>query len=242
MNSSDYKNRESSDATSASWMLTFADLLSLLLTFFVLLFSMSTVDYDSWKAVVSTMTNEFNPKRPQIDVTPHEMPDYLKQTSAAGLNLNYLKSILARSIDTHASLAGSVVTRDGNQVIISIPANILFKKKDTELVTGAVLPLKQLAGTLVQIQNKIKVAGHTDSVPISNLRYRSNWELSMARARIVAGILTDFGYKQSITVLGHADTVGLPVGTPNYRQRDLTERVDIVIIADRREKGPYDLF
>ena len=64
----------------------------------------------------------------------------------------------------------------------------------------------------------------------------------MARARIVAGILTDFVYRQSITVLGYADTDNLIASGSNRNRQDLAERIDIVIIADRREKGPYDLF
>lgn len=240
MSSSPSKSEASpKEAVGASWMITFADLLSLLLTFFVLLFSMSTVQFDSWKAVVNTMSDEFNPDRPRVDVTPHEIPDHLKRKSAAGLNLNYLQSLFTQAVESQAGLEGTVVTQNSTGVIISIPAHLLFEKKDAQLVTGAVRPLRRLAGTLVQIQNKVKVAGHTDPGPVTNRRYRSNWELSMARARIVAGILTDFGYTQSITVLGHADTgsQAIPVSGQN-----LAERVDIVIIADRREKGPYDLF
>ncbi len=230
---------KSPEASGASWMITFADLLSLLLTFFVLLFSMSTVQFDSWKAVVNTMSDEFNPERPQIDITPHEIPDHLKKKSAAGLNLNYLQSLFSQAVESQAGLEGTVVTQNSLGVVISIPAHLLFEKKDAQLVTGAVRPLRRLAGTLVQIQNKVKVEGHTDPGPVTNRRYRSNWELSMARARMVAGILTDFGYTQSITVLGHADTGIQPV---SIQGQDLAERVDIVIIADRREKGPYDLF
>ena len=236
------RQKQSEEAVGASWMITFADLLSLLLTFFVLLFSMSTVQFDSWKAVVDTMSDEFNPKRPKVDITPHEMPDHLKKRSAAGLNLNYLQSLFTQAINSQAALQGTVVNLVEGGVVISIPANLLFEKKDAQLVVGAVKPLRRLAGTLVQIQNKVKVEGHTDPGPVTNGRYRSNWELSLARARIVAGILTDFGYSQSITVLGHADTGRLPVDTSVAQSQNLAERIDIVIIADRREKGPYDLF
>ncbi|MBL4838004.1 MAG: OmpA family protein [Kordiimonadaceae bacterium] len=226
----------------ASWMITFADLLSLLLTFFVLLFSMSTVHFESWKSVVATMTDEFNPNRPKIDITRHELPDHLKKTPAAGLNLNYLKVLFERAIADQAALDGSVVTLDGGTVIISVPAELLFLPKQTQLITGASKPLQQLAGTLVQIENKLKIAGHTNSAPIRTRKYRSNWELSIARARIVAGILTESGYKHPITVLGYADTGVLPVRARREKTSDLMERIDIVIITDRREKGPYDVF
>jgi len=232
---------EAKGATSASWMVTFADLLSLMLTFFVLLFSMSTVNFENWKAVVVTMSSEFNKQRPMLDIEPRETINQLKPTAGSGLNLNYLQVLLERSIGAHASFEGTVIHREDRQVVISIPASLLFERKATELKTGAMRPLQQLAGALSQIKNNIRVAGHTDSIPISSGKYRSNWELSMARARIVAGILTDSGYRRSMTVLGFADT--LPsAGAPSNDISIKPERVDIIVISESSQKGLYDLF
>ena len=226
------------------WMITFADLLSLLLTFFVLMFSMSTVQFESWKAVVETMSDEFNQQRPKIELKPEESINQKKQIDGVGLNLNYLRVLLERAISGHASFEGVTVRKQGPQVIISIPANRLFERKDTQLISGSARPLRELAGTLAQVKNKIRIAGHTDSVPISSGKYRSNWDLSMARARIVAGILTDFGYRKPITVLGFADTENRSIRGDNIRAQNLAldERVDIVIVQERGQKGLYDLF
>jgi len=231
----------------SSWMLTFADLLSLMLTFFVLLFSMNSVQFESWKAVVETMTDEFNPNRPRIVLEPTPPPDQLTIRKGAGLNLTYLQVLFERAISARPELEGTHVTRVSDGVQISIPAKLLFERKETLLQTGAAKALQELAGTLIQIENRIKVAGHTDAVPISSGRFRSNWELSMTRARIVAGILTDAGYSQPITVLGYADTginkyEGLSSGQRVAGLGVLQERIDIMIVAERKEMGPYDLF
>jgi len=119
---------------------------------------------------------------------------------------------------------------------------LLFQRKQSQLATGAIRGLQQLAGTLVQIENRLKVTGHTDSAPVINGKYRSNWELSMARARIVAGILTDSGYIHPVTVLGFADTGGPPVTSSRRQRENLIERVDIVILTERRDTGPHDIF
>lgn len=234
-------NQEAKGATSASWMVTFADLLSLMLTFFVLLFSMSTVKFENWRAVVATMSSEFNQQRPMLDMKPRDTTNQLKPTAGVGLNLNYLQVLLERSIGANASFEGTSIHRENNQVVVSIPASLLFERKATELKTGAVRPLQDLAGALLQIKNKIRIAGHTDSIPISNGKYRSNWELSLARARIVAGILTDSGYRRSMTVLGFADTLPGAVGMTNDNSL-APERVDIVIVNEGSQKGLYDLF
>lgn len=227
--------------TPGNWMVTFADLLSLLLTFFVLLFSMSTVNFENWKAVVTTMSSEFNEQRPKIDLQPRETTNQLKPVAGAGLNLNYLQALLKRSIGTHASFDGVLIHKEKGQVVISIPASLLFERKATELKPGSIQLLRRLAGALLQIKNKIRIAGHTDSIPVSSGKYRSNWELSLARARIAAGILTDSGYRRSIMVLGLADT------QPPSLEDDATnglklERIDIIVVSEGSRKGLYDLF
>jgi len=228
----------------SGWMLTFADLLSLLLTFFVLLFSMSTVEFESWKAVVSTMADEFNVQRPKLELQPQVSPDAFKPSKGAGLNLNYLQVLLERAIADRTAFEGVIVHREEDRVLVSIPAAVLFEHKDAQLATDALVPLKQLAGTLVQIRNKIRIAGHTDTAPNENVKFRSNWELSLTRARIIAGILTDFGYREPITVLGYADTQAdeLDKIGPDAESLGLAERIDIVIMAEGRRKDLYDLF
>ncbi len=236
-------HKQQREPVQPGWMITFADLLALLLTFFVLLFSMNTVQYESWKAVVNTMADEFNQNRPKIALEEKDSSDHLTPSASAGLNLNYLRVLLERSIGNHASFEGVTVYRLRDRVVISIPADLIFKRKDTVLLAGAVRPLETLAGTLAQIKNKVQIAGHTDPAPIINGKFRSNWELSMARARIVAGILTKSGYKKPMTVLGFADTGNAFKGkAPKPAALVKAERVDIVIVSESRQEGLYDLF
>jgi len=218
------------------WLITFADLLSLMLTFFVLLFSMSTIEYENWEAVVVTMSEEFSQKRPKLDITPRDSANQLQPKKAAGLNLNYLQALLQRSIDSHASFEGVTIQREQDRLLISFPAALLFENKDSEVIIDGTRPLQRLVGTLVQIKNKIRIAGHTNAAPVSSGKFRSNWELSMARARIVAGILTDFGYTRPMTVLGYGDTIPSNLGPAQ------SERVDVEIVTEKGGKGLYGIF
>lgn len=227
-----------------AWMLTFADLLSLLLTFFVLVFSMNTVQFDSWKDVVSTMSKEFNPGRPQISATEHVTPPSLTQSRTRGLHLNYLEAVVRRSFQQIPQFQSGQVHRMGNKIIISVPSTAIFDRKEALPNADAVAALRDIAGILVQIRNRIQITGHTDKTPVSNSLFRSNWELSLTRARVVAGILADAGYRDQIAVLGYADSrfEQLDHRMSAERRYELAERIDIVILDEGRDRGLYDIF
>lgn len=231
-------------ANNAGWMLTFADLLSLMLTFFVLVFSMNTIQFESWRDVVETMRDEFNPARTSVTPKRHDVPETITRKSVRGLNLNYLKALVERSLANNHALKNYSVTRSSDRVIISVPASGLFTDKNSQLQDGAVQSLEQLAGSLVQIRNRLTVSAHTNDLPVTNGLYRSNWELSVTRARVVAGIFGDAGYQQSITVLGHGSSKfnSLIAGRPTLDEQETQERIDIVIHGEGLGKGPFDVF
>ena len=230
--------------TSAPWILTFADLLSLILTFFVLVFSMNTVQYESWKAVVRTMNAEFNPRRPLVDITPHDTPPSLMTHNIPGLNLTYLEALLDRQLKQVPMFREAVVHREEDTVVISVPAGLMFERKLAVLAPDTTRSLRALAGALVQVRNKIQVAAYTDGAPGTSGLFRSNWELSLTRARIVAGTLADAGYRQPITVLGYADTRFQNVDKLlNIKSGyDWAERIDIVLMNEKRGQSTDDMF
>lgn len=225
--------------SSASWMITFADLLSLLLTFFVLLFSTTTVKTETWQNVIDSMAREFNPKRNVTRISPEDSAEQLQRKHVVGLNLTYLEQSVKQKLSGFPVFEGVQVLNLKDRLVISFPANIFFERKDVALAGDADRNLKILTEILVQIRNGIQVAGHTDNVPISSGKFRSNWELSMGRAQIVAGSLTDYGYGMPITVLGYAHTRE----KFSYRNGLVNaERIDIIVKADETDKGSYDLF
>lgn len=238
------RGRRSEYSAGNAWMLTFADLLSLLLTFFVLVFSMNTIQYENWAAVVRSMSDQFNPNRPQISKEKHDTQDSQFKAKKRGLNLSYLEAVLARNFKQIPLFQSGEVWRAGDKIVVSIPASLLFERKDALLQPEAVKALQLLAGVLVQLQNKVQISGHTDSAPITSRLYRSNWELSLTRARTVAGVLADSGYREPMAVLGLADTrfEQLAPELSLERRYDLAERVDITIIDERRDRGLYDIF
>ncbi len=231
-------------ASNAGWMLTFADLLSLLLTFFVLVFSMSTLQFDSWKDVVKTMRDEFNPNYSAITLREFENTQPVARRANRGLNLNYLKVLVERDLSRIPGLASAMVQREADRVVISLPASSLFEPKSGQFVEGAPSLLAQMAGSLLQIKNKLLIAGHTNDLPVTNGLFRSNWELSVTRAQLVSGVLVDAGYFQPITVVGHGDSKFARRNADRVTVEQLTsqERIDFVILGESRANGALNVF
>jgi len=231
-------------ASNAGWMLTFADLLSLMLTFFVLVFSMSTIHHDSWQDVVETMRDQFDPSYSAITQRQFEHNQAVAREGAQGLNLNYLRALIQRDLDENLPLTGAVVRREQDRIIVSIPANSIFENKSGLFLAGAPAELQKFSGALAQIKNKLVIASHTNDLPVSSGRYRSNWELSVTRAQLVAGVLVDAGYILPLMVVGHADSKFKKGGGTRaaINQQNAQERIEFVFLGEGRIKGPFDVF
>lgn len=217
------------------WMLTFADLLSLLLTFFVLMFSMSIVKIEDWQSLVESMSSEFNPERIRINVETDVTERSVGVTHERGLNLTYLTRLLERSIVQDEMLSGALIGQAGDEVIISLPAALVFRTNSLQLKPGAEAVLELLTSRLVQIPNRLKIAGH--AVPSLTGQYgpfRSSWELTLARSRIVAKILKENGYRRRLSIVGYGDSRfgALNDSLPLEERQVLADRIDIVVIED----------
>lgn len=231
-------------ANNAGWMLTFADLLSLLLTFFVLVFSMSTLNVASWKDVVDTMRDQFNPNYSAITQQRFENTQAVARRAPRGLNLNYLRALIERDIAQYQGMERAQVRQEADRVIISVPASSWFEEKSAQFQDNGPSAITQLAGSLLQIRNRLLIAGHTNDLPVESRRFPSNWELSLTRAQLVAGVLVDAGYVQTITVVGHGDSkfTANTDGRVTVDRLDEQERIDFVLLGERRSNGVLDVF
>lgn len=238
--SSAFKSKK--DITSAGWMITFADLLSLMLTFFVLVFSMSTVQLKSWDDVVKTMRKQFNPSAP-IATKNFEIEQLAVKNTNAGLNLNYLRGLLASTVQRSRAFETARVFVEDDKVIISIPSVQIFENKSSFFTPGSVEAIRQFASTFMNVNNKLVIAGHTNDIEMPASSSRTNWELSVIRARLVAGALADAGYTRDLTVLGYGaskfDGAGKRVSVADLEKQ---ERIDIVFMAEGRSLGAFDVF
>jgi chemotaxis protein MotB len=128
-----------------------------------------------------------------------------------------------------------VTTRQG-RMIVKLPAEILFASGSAQLSEAGHAPLKELAGVLKQFPDRrFMVAGHTDNVPIGPSNFKSNWELSTARAVTVTEFLASSGVNPSrLTAAGYSEYDPI---RPNATEAGRSEnrRIEIVLLPNVNE-------
>ena len=130
------------------WMLSLADLISLLLTFFVMLFAMSTVKVDAWNEIIDAMS-----KAP-VDIEEKEETDIPEaETNVSttirkpAMNLDYLKSILTNNLKNDDVLRDAILRQETDSLILSLPGDLLFVSGQAALTRQAVQALFRIGGT-----------------------------------------------------------------------------------------------
>lgn len=185
-------------AGSPAWMTTYADMTTLLLAFFILLFSFSALDVQKFQQVMTSLQVTFLGERgvletgsiplspteewigvdPEIDITEEimEIVDEFQQTFLA------LQAYLEE-----AGLDDQVKIRlEERGIVLEIADAILFDTARVDLRPESLELMGMLGDVLVQMPNRVIVEGHTDNVPINRPMFPSNWELSVLRATSVA--------------------------------------------------------
>jgi len=252
-----------------AWLATFADLMSLLMCFFVLLLSFSEMDALKFKQLAGSMSQAFGVQR---DVKTKEIPkgtsiiakeftpgrptptalkvmrqhttddrkknlDFRKgpqnsdktgEEKAAEKRLEKLKKALKDQI-----AAGQIeVSGDNQRTIIRIREKGSFSSGSATLSRRFKPVLKKIADAIEKTPGKIHISGHTDNIPISTFKFRSNWELSSARAVSILEQILRTNKKipnNRIVIQGYSDTIPLvPNSTP--KNRATNRRVEIEVI------------
>lgn len=213
-----------------AWMIIFTDLISLMLTFFVLLFSMSLIKIDSWSDVINSLKASLNASSTRVltsATSGYSLPTVFQK---GAINLDYLISVLKESISEDELLVNSQLMRLEDRLVIALPGDLLFQPGKASLDEEAKKALFNLGGVLRNVKNQIGINGHTDPKPLKSKNYTSNWELSIGRATAVANALQRSGYTEEIISFGYASSRfdELPE-LPEIERSALGRRVDIVI-------------
>lgn len=259
---------------SPAWMATFADMMTLLMCFFVLLLSFATMDARKFKRLSDAMANAFGVQK-QVEAveipmgtsviaqhfspappepTPlNDVKQSTKQPTATikpdDVDIEEVKKELAEErnkkiqdqADKIASKlkteieAGLVdVHSDEHHIIIRINEKGSFPSGSAVLKAGFEPVLTKIIASINETQGQIRVAGHTDNIPISTDWYRSNWELATTRAVTVSEFMLNSKNgidANRLVVEGYADTRPL-VDNDTPENRAKNRRVEIVLAQD----------
>ncbi len=187
-------------------LLTFADLVSLLITFFVLLYSMKVIDVQTWDELVGSFTGTFNPTKPIFEMRP-DMDASEKFVPRDADPLDYLQTLLKSRFSSDPLLRNATFGRDpvADTLTVQLPSTLLFESGNATLKPEGRQAILKLGDLMRHLDNRMDVAGHTDPIPIES-RTITNWELAMDRAWQVTSLLTQQGVPGPITALSFADS------------------------------------
>lgn len=206
------------------YLITYADLITLLLGLFILLYTASNLDVQKYEKMVNAIDNVFGGEHPTIKVFPDsEVPTVSP--------LGNLKSEINTLIEKNNYSSSIKLDENARGVTIHILEDIVFPSGSAELKKSSMLVLSQLATIIRKMPNDIRIEGHTDNVPIATSQFPSNWHLSVARALSTAYFLmTEEGLDpEKLSIVGYSEYKPIDSNESNYG-RASNRRVDIVII------------
>lgn len=197
------KNRDNEESNGTSWLDTYADTITLLLTFFVLLYSMSSIDNQKLKALSDAFRLEMmgessdsildleNGSEPITENgLEDDLPNNVEQMGEAEEvedntyleELEKLYSKVDNFIKENDMENEVTITKTDQGVALQLKDNVLFETASADLTNNSYPILDKIYTLITDIPNKLLVEGHTDNRPMNTDRYPSNWELSTARA------------------------------------------------------------
>lgn len=238
--------RKKEAISSKPWLTTLCDLMQLLLTFFVLLFSMSNVDQEKFTNVTISLQEAFvgfqDGGQSIIDAYEGSQLNpisegYIIDDGTVGIQISpeiiQMYEKVAEFLEANNLDAEVDVKYDDKGVYVDIKDAILFDTGSAQLKESGLQVLKKLEALINDFDNDIVVEGHTDNVPINVDRYPTNWELSTARAVSVVRYLSEVENinPRRLSARGYGEYSPIvPNDTPENRA--LNRRVNLFIVFD----------
>lgn len=224
-----------SDDHSDRWLLTYADLITLLLAFFIVMYSMSSLDKKKFGEMTEAL-NGILKGRPSILVSSETSGSPGSGVLKLG-KLRMLRQEIVRQIKTEELDQHITTLQDERGLVIRIMESAAYAPGTADLKAQMYSILNVLKRELDTLPNHVRIEGHTDDRPIATARFPSNWELSTARAtQVVRYLVEDLRFDpRRISALGFGQY--RPIAS-NARQagRTRNRRVDIIVLADSSEE------
>lgn len=235
---------EEPKAGAPEWMATYGDMVTLLLCFFVLLFSFATLDVQKFKAIAVSMNGSLGvldsgmtvSMEPLVNAFPSDSPptDDIQENE----KFNELYQEMNEYIKENNLQTSIMLVLDERGLLVRFMDNVLFDSGKADLTPKAREIITKVAEIIRQNNKNVRVEGHTDNVPISTARFPSNWELSTTRAvNVVKFLIEECGIEaKRMSASGYADQHPIDDNSTQIGRQN-NRRVDMVIIReDKKDK------
>lgn len=246
------------------WLVSYADFITLLFAFFVVMYAISQVNEGKYRVLSDSLLHAFDSKSIAIPVQPqrvgpqevnapsplpvHQSVMPAKRNDAQAVQFKKetekMKGIAKDIMKVMERLvkSGQVkVTQSARGIAIEINASVLFASGQAVLEGESLKVLTAVAEVLTEVDNHIQVEGYSDNAPIKSPMYPSNWELSSARASGVARLFVENGIASDrVVVLGYGENKPVDSNeTPEGRARN--RRVTVMILSPGQDKVIADI-
>ena len=257
------RKKEAEHENHERWLVSYADFITLLFAFFVVMFATSQTDKakaqqvsesvkkalegESFKSVVSVILGGAIDNKGQGNAQ-HRGPGGsvastvpTKRTpepsNAQIAELLPSLTVLSKELEQEIKSGKLQLSMGARGLTISFTQAALFPSGEDVIAPETIKTIQKIAAAINQIPNPVRMEGHTDAVPIHNSRFRSNWELSAARSIALLEQLTSMNVsKDRLSIAGYADTAPVDDNlTEEGRQKN--RRVDIIILNETGVKG-----
>jgi len=256
------KKAEEGEGNLERWLLSYADFITLLMVFFIIMYAMSKVDVTKYAAMANSLSVVLNGRAMSMldaqgpsmaqGISGQQLPEGPGQAPANQGQMEEVKKqiqefINSEKLESPGKDPGQTSTKLGDYItiieqerglVISFKDALLFNSGSDILNPQARGIIKQVGVALQKIPNFIRVEGHTDNLPISTAKFPSNWELSVMRASNVVHVLqSDASISPDrLSIVGYGEFRPL-VNNVDSVSQSMNRRVDVVIL-----KKKYDYF
>jgi chemotaxis protein MotB len=229
------------------WLVSYADFITLLFAFFVVLYASSQQDKHKMAQMASAIEGAFkkmgvfsgspsppSPIVPAVESEHHQMGS----AQTATQNIEKLQDDLEDALKSQIQRKEVRIRKSPEGLVISLSEMEFFPSGSAVMNAEAVPAFATIAKPLVEQQFSVRVEGHTDNIPIHDEQFKSNWELSTARATEVIRLLID-GYScapERLSAAGYGEFH--PIASNETEEgRSQNRRVDLVVLAGTDEKS-----
>ncbi len=246
------KNKPEEHENHDRWLVSYADFITLLFAFFVVMYAISSLNEGKYRVLSDSLVTAF--KNPPSSAMPAHLdqppqptsrpitaakklgvevdPKLKKQTEDMRQVAQDLLKVLAPLVKDNQVK----ITQSLRGVTLEINASVLFAPGQAILQAESAKALAAVAQVLAPVPNRIQIEGHTDDAPISTVYYPSNWELSSARASSVVRLFDLNGVNaERMVAIGYADNRPVVPNTDN-ESRARNRRVTVLIISELQDK------
>ncbi len=246
------------------WLVSYADFITLLFAFFVVMYSISSINEGKYRVLSNTLSQTFTEVKspdpiqigevsrsvlaaPEVDVErsgdmPVEMVDVDENREVLELlNQDQQLAAIAGELESvmSALIGDDLVEIQQNQdwVEVTMKSKMLFESGSARLSRQALQALRKVTRIIKPLTNSIHVEGYTDNIPIDTLFFPSNWELSAARAASVVHLFARFGVNPSrLAAIGYGEYQPIADNTTE-EGRSTNRRIALIILAKGAREG-----